>query len=53
MSHPICDVVKCAGHDDTAVGEPQERDISEILVQNDVHDVTNVRGEVDARAREM
>ena len=50
MAHALGDVLERAGHHEPAVGEPEQHDGIEILVENLVDDVLDVRAEPDLRA---
>ena len=53
VADAIGDVLEGAGHDESAVRETDEHDRREVLVQNVVHDVADVRRQRHLRAREM
>ena len=43
VAHPVADVVEAAGHDHAAVGEAEEHDLVEVLVEHLVDDVLDVQ----------
>ena len=53
MADPLGDVLQRSGDHDPAVGEPEQHDVGEVLVEDLVDDVADVGGEVDLRAHEV
>ena len=53
VADPLGDVLQRSGDHDPAVGEPEQHDVGEVLVEDLVDDVADVGGEVDLRAHEV
>ena len=49
MAHPVGDVLQGPCHHHPAIGESQQHDLVEILVQHVIDDVLNVRRQRDLR----
>ena len=53
VADPVGDVGQAAGHDGTPVREPEEHDVVEVLVEDLVDDVGDVRAQRDLGTREV
>ena len=53
VTHPVCDMLERAGHDEPAVGEAQQRDLIQILIEDVVDDIADMCTEIDRRARQV
>ena len=53
VRYPVGDVLEGAGHDHAAVGEAEQHDVGQVLVEDRVHHVEHVGGQVDLRRRQV
>jgi len=53
VRHPVGDVLEGAGHDHAAIGEAEQHDVGQVLVEDRVHHVEHVGGQVDLRRRQV
>ena len=53
VRYPVGDVLEGAGHDHAAVGEAEQHDVGQVLVEDRVHHVEHVSGQVDLRRRQV
>src|SRR5262249_59867525 len=53
VADPVGDVLERPGDHQPAVGEPQQHDAPQVLIQHRVRDVGDVRGQADLRAGQV